>query len=166
MCLDGWGKSVFPKTTVSTLLSVIISTGLPFFTGARGAYKRHQGYNYWYHLDSTLFFYYFYVPRLPTLAHIIAKGSTFSISSPLDVIKLQRIVFAPYRLAAYVINANGCAYSYSLSPIWRWELNLYLNGTDRVIIHFIVPENYGVDAIISDHFRGRPFTHPSHLYGC
>ena len=36
-------NEVFPKTTVSTLLSVI------FFTGAISAHKRHQGYNYSYH---------------------------------------------------------------------------------------------------------------------
>ena len=38
--LHGWGISVFPKTTVSTLLSVIIFTG---------AHKQHQWYNYSYH---------------------------------------------------------------------------------------------------------------------
>jgi hypothetical protein len=40
--------------------------------------------------DSTLFFSYFYILPLPTLAHIIAKGSTFSISSPFDITKLQK----------------------------------------------------------------------------
>ena len=51
--LHGWGISVFTKTTVSTLLSVIISIGRPFphptFTGARGAHKRHQVYSYSFH---------------------------------------------------------------------------------------------------------------------
>ena len=50
-CIDE--EYVFPKTTVSTLLSVIIFTGRPFphpiFTGAGGTHKRHQGYNYSYH---------------------------------------------------------------------------------------------------------------------
>jgi len=40
--------------------------------------------------DSTLFFYYFYMSPLPTLAHTIAKGSTFLISSRFDVTKLQQ----------------------------------------------------------------------------
>jgi hypothetical protein len=50
--------------------------------------KIHISYSENY--DLTLFFYYFYMPSLPTLAHTIAKGSTFSISSPFDVTKLQK----------------------------------------------------------------------------
>jgi hypothetical protein len=38
---------------------------------------------------STLFFYYVYMSPLPTLAHTIAKCSTFSTSSSFDVTKLQ-----------------------------------------------------------------------------
>ena len=38
--------------------------------------------------ELTLFFYYFYMSPLPTLAHSIAKGNTFSISSSFDVTKL------------------------------------------------------------------------------
>ena len=38
----------------------------------------------------TLFFHYFYVSPLPTLAHIIARGSTFLISSSFDVTKFQQ----------------------------------------------------------------------------
>ena len=39
---------------------------------------------------------------LPTLAHTMAKGSTFLISSPFDVAKLQkRIVLMSHRLAAF-----------------------------------------------------------------
>ena len=33
---------------------------------------------------------YFYMSPLPTLAHIIAKGRRFSISSPFDIAKLQK----------------------------------------------------------------------------
>ena len=51
--------------------------------------------------DSTLFFNYFYMSSLPTLVHTIAKGSTFSISSPFDVTKLQKIVFMSHRQAAF-----------------------------------------------------------------
>ena len=94
--LHGWGIPVFPKTTISTLLSVIISTGRPFpqlilrvlevhINGIRGItihiteYKIHISYSG--NHDSTLFFYYFHISPLPTLAHIIAKG--FSINSHL-----------------------------------------------------------------------------------
>ena len=45
-CKNEEYQSVFPKITVSTLLSVIIFTDHPFphptFTGARSAHKRHQ----------------------------------------------------------------------------------------------------------------------------
>ena len=53
--------------------------------------------------DSTLMLvlYYFYMSVLPTLADIIAKDNTFSITSPFDFTKLQRIVFASHRLAAF-----------------------------------------------------------------
>jgi hypothetical protein len=37
---------------------------------------------------------------LPTLVVVIAKGNTFSISSPSDVTKLQTIVLTSHRLAA------------------------------------------------------------------
>ena len=44
---------MFQITTVSTLLSVIIFTGLPLphptFMGAKGAHKRHKRYNYLCH---------------------------------------------------------------------------------------------------------------------
>ena len=95
---------MFPKTTVSTLLSVIIFTFHPFphltFMCARGAHKQHQGYihipeskihiSYSKNHNSTLFFYYFYMSHLPSLAHIIAKGSIFLINSSFDGTKLQK----------------------------------------------------------------------------
>ena len=95
---------MFPKTTVLTLLSVIIFTGCPFrhptFTSARNAHKLLYGdihineskihISYSENHDSTLFFFYVYMPPLPTLAHTIAKCSAFSISSPFDVTKLQK----------------------------------------------------------------------------
>ena len=65
--------SVPKKTMVSTLLSVNTFTDCPSLMGARGAHKRHQGYNYSYHRvqnlnnpDSTLMliFYYFYMSPL------------------------------------------------------------------------------------------------------
>ena len=96
---------MFPKTTVSTLLSVIISTVFlshnpllrvlgVHINCIRGITihitesKTHISYSE--NHDSTLFFYYFYMSPLPTLAHIIAKGSSFSISSPFDIIRLQK----------------------------------------------------------------------------
>ena len=53
-------------------------------------------------LDSKLMlvFYYFYMSPLSNLTRIIAKGSTFSISSPFDVTKLQKTVLTSHRLAA------------------------------------------------------------------
>ena len=46
----------------------------------------------------------------------------------------------------------------SLTPLWRWGLNLDLKGIERVIIHLSVPENYNFDTIISDYFYRLPFT--------
>ena len=96
---------MIPKSMFSTLLSVIIFTG---------AYERHQGttihitvskihISYSENYDSTLIFYYFYMSPLPTLAYIIAKGSTFSISFPFEVTELQqqKIVLMSHRLAAF-----------------------------------------------------------------
>ena len=40
--------------------------------------------------DLTQFSYYSYLSPFPTLTHTTAKGSTFSISSPFDVKKLQK----------------------------------------------------------------------------
>ena len=94
--LHGWGISVFLKTTVSRLLSVITFAGCPFphptlrvlevhINGITGITinftesKIHICYSEKH--DSTLFFYYFYMPSLLPVAHTIAKGSTFSISS-------------------------------------------------------------------------------------
>ena len=102
---------MFPKTTVSTLLSVIIFTGRPFpqptFTGARGAHKRHHIIESKIHIsysenhDSTLFFFCFYMSPLSTLANTIDKGSTFSISSLFDVTKLKKKILLSHRLAAF-----------------------------------------------------------------
>ena len=59
----------------------------PPFTGATGAHKRHQGNIYSYHrvqnsyqlfktlwFNTNFVFYYFYLPLLLTLVHIVAKG--------------------------------------------------------------------------------------------
>jgi hypothetical protein len=43
----------------------------------------------------------------------------------------------------------------------RYGLNLDLNGIERVIIQFSVPENYGFDTIITEYLYRSPF-----LYGC
>ena len=60
----------------------------------------------------------------------------------------------------FVLNVNGHAYLYPLPPLWRWGLNLDLNGIERVIIHLSVPENYGFDSITSDYFYRSPFVPP------
>ena len=90
---------MFSKNTISTLLSVIISHTPPLrvlevhingFTGITihiTESKIHISYSE--NHDSTLFFYYFHMPSIPTLAHTIDKGSTFSISSPFDVTKYK-----------------------------------------------------------------------------
>ena len=146
---------MFPETTVLTLLSVIIFTFRPFphttITSVRRAQKRdyihitefkiHISYSEKH--DSTLFYYYFYLSLLPNLDHIIAKGSTFSISSPFGVTKLQQ--------QKTVTNVNGHAYSYPLPPPWRWGLNFNLNGIEIVIIHLSVLDNYGFDTIVSEY---------------
>ena len=49
----------------------------------------------------------------------------------------------------FIPNVNGHAYSYPLPPLWRWGLNLDLNG---IVINLIFPENYSFDDIISDYF--------------
>ena len=51
-------------------------------------HKIHISYSEYF--DSTLLFYYFYMSPLPTLAPTMAKGNTFSISSPFDVTKVQK----------------------------------------------------------------------------
>ena len=150
--LHGWEISVFPKTTVSTLFSVIIFTGRPF------PYPTFK-------VESTLFFHYFYISPLPTLSHTIDKVSTFSISSTFDVTKLQKKSWCLIDWQLSIPKVSGHAYSYSLPPLWRCGLNLDLNGIERVIIHLGVPENYGFDTIIRDYFYRSPFpTTP--LYGC
>ena len=94
---------MFPKTTVSTLLSVIIFTGRLFslltFTGARVAHKRHQGYSYSYHraqnfisaIPKTMIRHYFSIISIchPFQPSPIAKGIKFSTSSRFDVTKLK-----------------------------------------------------------------------------
>ena len=83
------------------------------FTGARGAHKRYQGCNYLYHrvqnsyqIFKTINGHYssiiVYMSTLKTLTHTIAKGSTFSISSPFGVTKShEKIVLMSHRLTAF-----------------------------------------------------------------
>ena len=164
---------MFPKTTVSTLLSVIIFTGRPFphptFTGARGAPNGIRGItihitepkihiSYSENHDSTLFFYYFYMSPLPTLAHTIAKGSTFSISSRFDVTKLQQNCFDVSSTGSFPFPMS--MYTHIIIPYHPYgnmdSLNLDSNGIEGVIIHLSVPENYGCDTIISIYFYKSP----------
>ena len=98
--------------------------------------------------DSTILLLFLYVTP-SNLAHAIAKHITFSISSRFDVTKLQKKnVLMSHRLAVFIPNVNGKAYSYPIPPLWQWgSLNLDLNDIERVIIHLSVPENYGFDII-------------------
>ena len=111
-----------PKTIASTLSTVIIFTGRPLppspFMVARGVPKMHQGISI--HIteskihvsylkkkqqqqrfDNNVVFYYFYMSPLPTFANIIPKANNYSISSPFDVTKLQKIALRSHRLAAF-----------------------------------------------------------------
>ena len=120
----------------------------------------HISYSENHDLTLMLVFYYFYMSPLQTSSISLIRV-TFSISSPFDVTKLQKTVLTSNRLAAFRSQFNGHAYSYPLPPLWRWGLNLELNGIKKVIIHLSVPENYGFDTIISEYFYRLPF-----LYGC
>ena len=150
--LHGRGISVFPKFTVSSLFSVNISIGpQTTFTGARGAHKWHQGCNYSYHWDqnssqlflkpwfNTILLLFLYSP-LQTLAHTIAKGSTFLISSPFDVTKLQQIVLMSHRLAAFRFQC-------------RWT---------HILISLTTPIAMGTQLCFKQHRE----SHSSPLYGC
>ena len=106
----------------------IIFTGQPFphptFTGARRAHKRHLGYKNSYHrvqnsyqlfrkpwLDTKVCLLLFLHVTPSNFVHIIAKGNTFLINSPLDVTKLQTIVLRSHRLAAF---HSQCQWAYIL----------------------------------------------------
>ena len=105
---------MFPKTMVSTTLSVVSFTGHSFphpplrvlevhINCIRGITihitetKIHISYSG--NHDSILFSYYFYMSPLPTFAHIIA--SSFLVSSSFNITKLQKIVLMCHRLAAF-----------------------------------------------------------------
>ena len=167
------------KTIVLTLLSVFISTSCPFpqptFTGARGAHKRHQGItihiteskiyiSYSKNHDSTLFFYYFYMSPLPILVYIIAKGSTFLISSPFDITKLQK------KMSWYVINwqlsvpnVNGHAYSYPLPHPMAMGTQPGFKRY-RKSHHLSIPKKTMVSTLLSVIIStGLPFPHPTFM---
>ena len=126
---------MFPKTTVSTPLSVIIFIRRPFpyptFTGARGA--RHHGYNihiteFKFHIsylrnhDSTLMLYSIIFTChsfQPSSISLLRVGNTFSITSPFDVTKLQKNCLDVSSTSSFPFpNVNGHAYSYPLPPLW------------------------------------------------
>jgi hypothetical protein len=111
--------SVFPKTTVSTLLSVIIFTGRPLpppplrvlevhINGIRDisiyiteskihiSYLKPQDLKLM--LSSIIFT---CQPFQPSSISLLRVGNNFSISSPFDVTKLQKIVLMSHQLAAF-----------------------------------------------------------------
>ena len=67
--------------------------------------------------DTTLFSYYFYISPLPILAHIIAEGSTFLISSPIDITKLQKNCLDDWQLS--IPNVNRHTYPYPFPNLRR-----------------------------------------------
>jgi hypothetical protein len=100
----------------------------PKFTGV-SAHKRHI---YSYHrvqnsyqlyckscFDSNVYLLFLHVP-LSTLAHIIGKGSTFSISSPFDITNYKELPGSLLDGQLSILNVNGHAYSYPLRSLWRW----------------------------------------------
>ena len=159
------------KLQFFTLLSVII------FTGARGANKRHLGYNYSYHWVQNSF-QLFQKTIIQHYSSIIFMCPPFQPSCMplLRVVLSQSVLFWCYKITEKlswclidwqlsVPNVNGHANSYPLQPLWQWGLNLDLNSIEIVIIHLSVPKNYGFDTIMSDYFYRSLLTTPQH-YGC
>ena len=102
------------------------------------------------------------MPLLPTLAHIVAKGSIFSISSPFDVTKLQKkMILMSHRLAAFHSQCQWTRiFLFLTNPLaMRTQLGFKRHRESR--IHLSVPKNYGIDTIISEYFCRSPF-----FYGC
>ena len=116
MWLHGWGISLFPITTVSTLLSVIIFTGRPFphptFTGARGAPKRHQGYNYSYHRAQNSY-QLFRKPMIQHYSSIISICHPFQ-SSPIPLLRVVHfrsvlvLMLQNYKKNCLGVSLTGC----------------------------------------------------------
>ena len=86
--------------------------------------------------DSTLFFYYFYMSPLPTLTHIITKGSSFSISSPFGITKLQKkLSWCIIDWELSILNVNGNAYSYPLpSLLWFKRERVFISVFPKTMV--------------------------------
>ena len=100
-------------------------------------------------------------PFKPSSISLLRVGNTFSISSPIDATKLQKIVLMSHRLAAFHSQCQWTRIFISLTTPNAMGLNLDLNDIERVIIHLSVHEKYAFETIISDYFYRSPF-----LYGC
>jgi hypothetical protein len=92
---------------------------------------------------------------LSTLTHTIAKGSTFLISSPFDVTKIQK------ENCLDVSSTGSFPFPMSMNTHIHIHHHPYgdildLNGIERVIIHLSVPENYGFNTIICGYFYRSP----------
>ena len=95
------------------------------------------------HYSSIIFTCHFLQPSSILLLRV---GNTCLISSPFDVTKLQKkLSWCLIDWQFSIPNINGQAYSYPLTTLWWWGLNLDLNGMERVVIHLSVPKNYGFD---------------------
>ena len=76
----------------------------------------------------------------PSSISLIRVGNTFSISSLFDVTKLQKIVLMSHRLAGFHSQCQWTRIFLSLTT--SMGLYLDLNGIERVIIYFSVPEKH------------------------
>ena len=173
--LHEWGLSVFPKTTVSTLLSVIIITGrlshtpslwvldvdingITVITTHITESKIHISYSETH--DSTLFLHYFYMSSLPTLAHTIVKGSIFrSVVLP-RLQNYKKIVLLSHRLSAFRSQCQWTRIFISLTIPIGMGTQLGLKRLWESLFISVSPKTM-VSAHISEYFDRSPF-----LYGC
>ena len=130
---------------LSTLLSVNIFYRSPLtttFTGARSASGVYlfisQSPKFISAIPKTMIRHYSSIiftchPFKPLSISLLRVGNPFLISSPFDVTKLQKIILMFHRLTAF---HSQCQWTriHILPPLWRWGLNLDLNGIERVII--------------------------------
>ena len=100
--LHGWDISVFPKTMVSTLLSVIIFTNRSFppftCTGVRSVHKWHQGYIYSYRVQNL-----YHLFQKPMIRHYSSIIFTCHSFQPLSI-SLLRVIFSRSVLCSILLN--------------------------------------------------------------
>ena len=110
------------------------------------------------HHDSTLMFssiIFTCHPFHSSSISLFKVGNTFSISSPFDDTKLQNLRMS-HRLAAFHSQCQWIRMFLSLTPLWRWGLNLDLNDIESVVIPIIIAENYGLTLLSVNILTGHP----------